>query len=185
MFITDLGASWDTLIVVVITTVGIYLALIAFSRLAGLRSFAQMTNFDLAATVAFGSLIATTSVGDTPLAAGVVGLAVLFTIHWLLAQTRRYRRPERLLDNAPILLMSRGKHLPQQLAAAQMNRNDLRSKLRLAGVSRFDQVFAAILEVTGEVSVIRVAPDDELSEPELFAGVRGRDILFPNHQFSD
>jgi len=81
--------------------------------------------------------------------------------------------------------MSHGEHIPQHLSIAQMNRNDLRSKLRLAGVHRFEQVFAAILEVTGDVSILISSEDDTEAEPELFAGVRGREILFPDHQFTD
>lgn len=184
MFASGLGASWQTLAVVAICTAGAYLALIMFSRVAGLRSFAQMTNFDMAATIAFGSMVATTSIStSTPLLAGAVGLAVLFVIQWVLAYLRRHRTPEKLVDSSPLLLMIGGRVLHEHLITAQMTRSDLHSKLRLAGVTRYDQVGAVVLEVTGAVSVLTTGPDDLPMEPELFARVRGREQLFPGHDF--
>lgn len=184
MFTSGLGSSWQMLVVAAISTVGIYLALILFSRNAGLRSFSQMTNFDMAATVAFGSMLATTSLNSsTPLLVGVVGLAVLFAIQWLLAQARRRRGPERLMDSGPLLLMSGDQVMAQHLATAQMTNSDLRAKLRLAGVTRYDQVGAVILEVTGSVSVLVKGPDDPPMDPDLFASVRGREQLFSDDNF--
>lgn len=186
MSFSDFGTTWQTLVVVAVSTIGIYLALILFSRVAGLRSFSQMTNFDMAATVAIGSMLATTALSSsTPLLAGVVGLAVLFAIQWALAQVRRHRGPARLLDNSPLVLMSGSEVLSEHLTIAQMTRSDLRSKLRLAGVTRYDQVGAVILEVTGDVSVLVKGPDDPPMEPDLFVSVRGRDQLFSTDEFAD
>lgn len=71
MFPEQLGTSWGTIALVVVSTAAIYVALIVYSRLAGLRSFAQMTNFDVAATVAIGSMTATTAVStDVSVARG-------------------------------------------------------------------------------------------------------------------
>ncbi|MDN6123724.1 MAG: DUF421 domain-containing protein [Brevibacterium sp.] len=181
---SDLGTTWQTLVVVVISTVGNYLALILFSRVAGLRSFSQMTNFDMAATVGIGSMLATTALSSsTPLLVGVVGLAVLFAVQWVVSRLRRHRGPERLVDNSPLVLMSGADVLSEHLTIAAMTRSDLRSKLRLAGVTRYDQVGAVVLEVTGEVSVLVKGPDDPPMDPDLFASVRGRDQLFSDDSF--
>lgn len=186
MFASGLGASWQTLAVVAICTAGAYLALILFSRAAGLRSFAEMTNFDLAATIAFGSMVASTAVTTSAsLLAGVVGLAVLFSIQWMLAQVRRRRRLHRLLDGDPLLLMSGDRVLSEHLAVAQMTPSDLRAKLRLAGVTRYDQVGAVVLESTGVVSVLVQGRADPPMDPDLFASVRGREQLFPDHEFTE
>ncbi|WP_019852644.1 DUF421 domain-containing protein [Actinopolyspora mortivallis] len=167
------GVSWTVLVVVVVGTVGMYLVLILFSRLAGLRSFAQMTNFDLAATVAFGSIIATTAVsGSTPLVQGAVALGTLFLVQWLVARARGRRRWEGLVDNWPLLLMDGPEILYDNLRKAQMTRNDLLSKLRLAGVTHFDQVGAAVLEASGDVSVLLRGADGREVSPELLASVR-------------
>lgn len=163
---------------VAISAACVYLALVLFSRLAGLRSFAQMTNFDLAATVAFGSITATTAVSTkTSLVQGALALAVLFVMQGVMAQLRRYRAAQAAVDSHPLLLMSGSHVLPGNLARAQMTRNDLRSKLRLAGVTRFEQVGAVVLEATGEVSVLTQEPGGPAIDPDLFQRVQGREML--------
>ncbi|WP_007027423.1 DUF421 domain-containing protein [Saccharomonospora iraqiensis] len=167
-------ASWQTLALVAVSTVAIYLALIGFSRVAGLRSFSQMTNFDFAATVAFGSITATTATSpDISLAQGALALAVLFATQSLLAYLRKRPRVERLADNRPLLLIQDEHELSENLDRAQMTRNDLYAKLRLAGVTHLDQVDVAVLETTGEVSVLRVDPDGRRVDPRLLANVEG------------
>lgn len=111
-------------------------------------------------------------------------MAVLFVIQWVVARLRRHRGPERLVDNSPLVLMSGSDVLSEHLTIAQMTRSDLRSKLRLAGVTRYDQVGAVILEVTGDVSVLVKDPEDPPMEPDLFVSVRGRDHLFSDDHFA-
>ena len=59
-----LGASWTLLGTVLIGTVGVYVAVIALTRLSGVRSLAKMSSFDVAATVAVGSAVASTALGS-------------------------------------------------------------------------------------------------------------------------
>lgn len=178
MFPAELGASWGSLALVVVSTVGAYVAMIVFSRITGLRSFAQMTNFDIAATVMFGSIAATTAVTrSTPLLQGVVALAVLFAVQVLIARGRLARRVEAAVDNAPLLLMSGSTVLEDNLARARMTDGDLRSKLRLAGVTRTADVRAVVLETTGTVSVVTAGPDEPPIDLDLFAGIRGYEQL--------
>lgn len=176
--LSSLGASWGTIGIVALSTVGIYLALILFSRIAGLRSFAQMTNFDLAATVTFGSMAATTSIStEVSLWQGAVGMAVLFAVQALIAYLRRRKRIEDVVDNRPLLLMDGSEVLTESLAAARMTEDDLRSKLRLAGVVRVEQVAAVVLETTGSVSVLTVDAEGRSLDPVILNSVRGADRL--------
>lgn len=134
MFPGGLSASWGAIALVVVSTVAAYLALVMFSRMAGLRSFAQMTNFDMAATVAFGSMVATTAVSTrVSLLQGAIGLVVLFVTQALIAQVRMRRLGTDAVDSRPRLLMSGTHVLSDNLSRAQMTRDDLRAKLRLGG----------------------------------------------------
>lgn len=179
---SQLGSSWNTVVMVVISTVAVYLALILFSRIAGLRSFAEMTNFDLAATVIFGSMAATTAVStSTSLLQGVVALAVLFTAQALIAYVRRLKRVERAVDNRPLLLMDGTEVLTDNLARARMTDDDLRSKLRIAGVGRVEQVAAVVLETTGTISVLTVDQQGRHLDPTMLQSVRDADRLWQAH----
>lgn len=172
MFPSALVPSWGSLAIVAVSTAGAYLGLIALSRIAGLRSFAQMTNFDVAATIAFGSIVATTSVSaSVTLLQGLLALAVLFGAQGLIAHLRKHRGMERIADNRSLLLMRGTRELTTNLNQAQMTRNDLYAKLRLAGVTHLDQVEAVVLETTGEVSVLKTDPDGARLDPRMLTSV--------------
>lgn len=61
-----LTTTWTDILMVLISTMGIYAALIIFTRFAGLRSFSKLSSFDFAVTVAVGSVIATTVLTENP-----------------------------------------------------------------------------------------------------------------------
>ena len=170
MFLTSLGASWTQLAVVVVAGLVAYAAVIALTRLAGVRSLAKMSSFDFAATVAMGSALASTLLGSVPLAAGAVGLALLFALQWTLATLRRRGMLHGVVDNRPILLMAGETVLEDNMRHARVSREELWAQLRLHGVQRRADVRAVVMETTGDISVL-AGPggvDDELLD-----GVRG------------
>lgn len=146
----------------VASAVGIYLALVLYTRLAGLRSFSKMSSFDFAMTVAIGSLIATTILTpDPPLLQAVVALAVLYVIQTVVAQWRISSPTVRhLMDNEPLLIMKGDQVLEDAMKEARITRADLMAKLREANVLRLDQGRAVVVETTGDVSVLHVGPED-------------------------
>ena len=170
----QLGASWTDLAVVVVSGVVVYIVVIALSRLAGVRSLAKMSSFDFAATVAVGSTIASTLVGSASLAAGAVGLALLFGLQYVVATLRRRDLLHGLADNAPILLMAGAEVVEGNLRHARVSREELYSQLRLNGVHRLDQVRAVVMETTGDISVLQAG---EPLDAELVEGIRGGELL--------
>jgi uncharacterized membrane protein YcaP (DUF421 family) len=174
MLLERLGASWTSLAVVVIGGLAAYATVIALTRLAGVRALAKMSSFDFAATVAIGSLLASVLVGSAPLAAALLGLAVLYGMQYLVATLRRRNLLLGLVDNAPILLMAGPEVLEGNLRHARVSREELWAQLRLAGVHRRDQVAAVVMETTGDISVLRAG---EPFDAELLAGVRGAEQL--------
>jgi uncharacterized membrane protein YcaP (DUF421 family) len=170
--VTDLGVGWGQLVAIVIAAVVIYATVILAARLVGLRSFAKMSAFDLAMTVAVGSVIASASTGAAPLAAAVTAIVVLFGLQASVARLRRTSRLDRLVDNQPLLLMDGATILDDHLDAVRLTREDLVAKLRSANVSRLDQVQAVVFETTGDISVLH---GDRPLDPALLDGVR-RDV---------
>jgi uncharacterized membrane protein YcaP (DUF421 family) len=77
----------STLWMVAFSAVGMYVALIAFTRLAGLRSFSKISSFDFATTVAFGSVLASTILTeDPPLVQAVVALGIIYGMQYVVAR---------------------------------------------------------------------------------------------------
>lgn len=174
-----LGLSWTDAATVVVSTVGVYLAFLLLLRLAGQRALAAMSSFDFAAAIALGAVMGRAILGYTPtLAAGLLGMATLFALQSLFGVLRRSHRLDRALSNLPLLLMANGAVLPDNLREAKIVEDELRQKLRLAGIRRYDDVAAVILERTGAISVLR---QGETIAPELITDIRGRELLADEH----
>lgn len=150
-----LGTTWDQVGMIAISTLGIFAAIIALTRLAGLRSFSQMSSFDFAMTVAIGSLMASTaSSPSTTLVNGIIALALLYGIQIAIAKARLRTAASKVVDNDPLLLMHHGQLLHDNLRRARVAERDLWAKLRYAGVTDPSQVLAVVFETTAEVSVL-------------------------------
>lgn len=172
-----LGLQWTDAAAVVVSTIGIYLTFLVLIRIVGQRALAAMSNFDFAAAVALGAVMGRVILGYTPtLLAGVIGLGTLFALQGLFGIIRRNPRADTVLSNLPLLLMADGRLLEDNLRRAHIVETELREKLRLAGVRRYDDVACVILERTGGVSVLQRG---EAIGHELIADVRGRDALGP------
>ncbi len=173
-FVTSASALGGAFLSAVI----IYFLVIVSTRLAGVRSFAKMSGFDFAMTIAVGSVLASTAMSPSvPVPVGVTVLAVLFGVQWGLAKLRVVFPPfSKLLDNEPVLVMKEGEILEDNLARCGVTRDDLASKLREANVLRLDHVRAVIVETTGDVTVLHGDPAVELS-PEIFRGVRDAQVI--------
>lgn len=175
MFDTPLSALTDALIAVVPSAFVMYATVLFFARWAGVRSFAQMSNFDIAITIAIGSTVATTVVGDKRmLAQGIVALASLYAIQLVVSKLRhRSRKVEKTVDNRPILLMSSGgRMLERNMRVARITADDLRSVLRRANVQDLACVRAVVMEGTGEVHVLHGQDTNQQPDPWIVQGVR-------------
>ncbi len=151
--------SW---VEIFITSLGIYLAVIIFTRIAGKRSFSKLSGFDFAMTVAIGSIIATTALSaSVSLLQGVIGLLSVYVLQISAALLRRFKVFQNILDNTPLLLMDGEKILDHNLRKARVTESDLRSKLRESNVIKISQVKAVVFETTGTISVLH-AEDTEL-----------------------
>ena len=174
-----LGVSWTDGATVLVSAIGLYLAFLIMLRIVGQRALTAMSSFDLAATIAFGAVMGRAVLGYTPtLAAGVLGMATLLALQAVFGMLRRSSRLDRTLTNLPVLLMADGMVLQDHLSKANIVEDELRQQLRLAGIHRYDEVAAVILERTGAIRVLRRG---ETIAPELLTDVRGRERLATQH----
>lgn len=157
-----------------LSTVGIFITVITYTRIAGLRSFSKMSSFDFAMTVAVGSIIATIAVTQASLVEGMVALAGLYILQVIIAVLRRFNFMKQIVDNTPTLLMIDGKMLTQNMNRSRVTEKDILSKLREANVSNIDNVRAVVLETTGDISILH---GDGKLDPRLFEGVKNSDLI--------
>jgi uncharacterized membrane protein YcaP (DUF421 family) len=157
---SGLSISGMNALAVAIATVAIYLAFIALIRVLGQRSLAAMSVPEVAGVVALGAVIGRTALLAVPsLGGGIVALTVLLCVQRVLRVSQRSRGFRTLLDRQPVLLARDGKCDDAAMRRAGVSEDDLRQRLRLAGISRWEQVGRVVLERNGQISVVRHDPE--------------------------
>ena len=145
--------------------------IILLVKVVGLRSFSKMTSFDFVMTVAMGSLLATiaTVTQWSGFVQAMTAATALFAVQYLLARVRKASDSfESLIQNEPVLLMRDGVFIEAALTSTRVAKSDLIAKLREANVLELSKVRAAVLETTGDVSVMH----GDVLEETLISGVR-------------
>jgi Ca2+/Na+ antiporter len=96
-----------------------YAALVTFLRISGKRTLSKMNAFDLVVTVALGSTLATVVLSkDVPLAEGLLALALLIALQWVVAWgSTRSQRVSELVKSEPQILYHRGAMIEAALQA--------------------------------------------------------------------
>lgn len=170
----ELWSSFDQVIRVVLTSVLVYAGAVAALRLAGRRTLAQMSAFDVVVTIAIGSTIASTVVPPSPAVSdGLAALGALLVSQVTVAAVRqRFPATRRLLDFAPRTIFREGAFdLRRSPGSAQVTQDEVFSMLRREGVFDLSNVHIVVLEPTGTISVARSDPPPD---SEIMRGVATR-----------
>ncbi len=174
-----IAAQWSELAMVLLSVIVVYTAILAHTRIVGLRSFSKMSSADFAMTVAIGSLFGSTISSPSPtLFVGLFALAVLFSGKWLFA-TLRQRVPafSRVVENEPLLLMAGSEFVEANLLKAKVTRADVYGKLRASNTLTYEQVLAVVFETTGDISVLHSSNPQARVHPDFLKDVIGHDRL--------
>ncbi|ROS44307.1 DUF421 domain-containing protein [Amycolatopsis thermoflava] len=143
-------------IAVALATVVMYVVFLVLVGIMGRRSLAAMSVFDVAGVMAFGAVLGRTALLSAPaLAGGVVAMVTLFVLQRVSALAQRTRLLGRLLRHEPVLLMAGRDIRHADLLRARVTPDELRQRLRLAGITRLDEVAWVVFETNGQISVGR------------------------------
>lgn len=157
--------STDGLWAIVLTAIGIYIALVVLTRISGKRSFSKMSSFDFAMTVSIGSVMATVIISKSvSLQHGITGLAIIYILQMAVAAARKWQPVRHIMDNKPTLLMENGEIIEGSLEKCKVTESDLKAKLREANVIQISEVKAVVFESTGDISVLHGSSDKTLDD---------------------
>ncbi len=171
----QLGIEPHRIPVVILATVGIYLAFMILVKLFGTRVLTSMTASDAVIIIMFGAVSGRVIVGNPPtLAAGIVGLLTLMVLEAAFGTFRRYIRWSRYIDRRPVLLVYDGELLPENMHFAHITESDVNSATRKAGLGRRADIQLMILEPTGQISVIKIG---QFVDPALFRDILGAERI--------
>ncbi len=171
----ELGASWTDLGLTALTATAVYVAMLVLSRLFGQRQFSRLTTYDLPFLLTVGALVGRVVLVRTSIVGAVAGMTMLFVLHaatgWL---HHHVGLVHRAIQNRPILLVAGGQVLDEGLRRARVSVLELHENLRRAGLGRFEDVEAAIMERTGDISILSRG---QVADPQVFTDVRGAEHL--------
>lgn len=140
---------------VLVRSAALVLVTLLLIRLLGRRVIARLTFFDLIAAIALGVIVAAVSLNLVSLAGGLLALAVwaLFpaALHLL---SLKYKTVRDFTQGRETVLINQGRVQEDQLMAARYTPEDLLSQLRARNVFNFADVEFAVLEPTGDLSVL-------------------------------
>lgn len=173
MDLSWITTSYPTVLIVFLSAIAIYIALMVFTRIAGLRSFSKMSSFDFAITIAIGAMVGAAIIApDPPLLQAVAAIGSLYVLQALVNYLRsKSSFFSKWIDNNPLLLMQGTEILDQNLKKARVSRKELRYKLREANVTQLSQVKAVVLESTGDVNVLHRTDTNHQIDEELLKDV--------------
>jgi len=141
----------------VIRSLVIYFVLWAVLRVSGRRTLAKMTNFDLVLLLIVGGVTQRALLGQdysVTNALLVVGTLVLTDVILSLLQ-REFPPLSKLLNGEPMIVVEEGQPLLGRLNRARLTVEQvLASARRSHGLESMEEIKYAILEASGEISII-------------------------------
>lgn len=126
-------------------------------RLAGKRTLSETTTFDFALVLIISETVQQALIKSDNsitnaflLIITMVGLDVLLSLF-----KQRSRAFEKFMDGAPLVILEHGRPIREYLTKARVDETDiLAAARRLHGLERLDQIKYAVLECSGEISII-------------------------------
>lgn len=141
----------------VLRAAAIYLVLMVLFKIAGRRSLAELTTFDLVLLMVIGEATQQALLGDDfSLVNAVLVIVTLIAIDIGFSLVKlRSLGFSRLLDGGPTILVEQGRVLRQRLKHARLDEEDILEASRSAqGIVDISQIKFAILERNGKISII-------------------------------
>jgi len=147
----------------------LYILVLVVMRLMGKREIGQLQPFELAISIMIADL-ASIPMTDTgvPITNGVIPILGLLVMHLLISLINMKSMWARgVICGRPSILIYRGKIEEQALKKERFTINELEERLRGENVFNLGDVEYAILETSGQVSVIQ-KPEKRNTTPEDF-----------------
>lgn len=147
----------------------LYIVVLIVMRLMGKREIGQMQPFELAISIMIADLAAT-PMAETgiPISNGIVPILGLLVMHLVISTLNiKSTKAREIICGKPTILIYRGKIDEKALKKERFTINELEERLRGNNVYNLGDVEYAILETSGQVTVIQ-KPEKRNTIPEDF-----------------
>ena len=144
-------APWE----IVVRSVLIYAALLFALRIFGKREVGQMTLYDLVLILLVANAVQPAMTGpDNSLAGGIVIIAALVLLNFLIGRLDRFGFFHRLLEPEPTIVIRDGQYLLHNMRREGVEREELETAIREHGLESVTQVQMGVLEPDGTISIV-------------------------------
>ena len=152
----------------------LYIIVLIVMRIMGKREIGQMQPFELAISIMIADLAAT-PMAETgiPISNGIIPILGLLVMHLVISTINiKSTKAREILCGKPSILINKGKIDENVLRKERFTINELEERLRDNNIFNIGDVEYAILETSGEVTIIQkpskrnVIPEDLNIEPE-------------------
>ncbi|EYB68526.1 hypothetical protein DEIPH_ctg021orf0037 [Deinococcus phoenicis] len=141
----------------VLRSAAIYLFLLLIFRLSGKRTLAQITTFDMILLLIISEVTQQAMIGDDfSVTQALLAITTLVGLDvGLSLWKQRSPKLERLIDSVPVLILEHGRPIPERMKQLRIDESDILDAAReLQGLERLEQIKYAVLERSGNISII-------------------------------
>ncbi|HEX6548772.1 MAG TPA: YetF domain-containing protein [Candidatus Dormibacteraeota bacterium] len=139
----------------VLRSVVIYLALLIGLRLFGKREIGQFTIYDLVLVLLVANAVQPAVTGpDSSLTGGLLIVATLVLLNFLVSRLDRIAFVHRLLEPEPTIIIHDGRYLQARMAREGVDRDECEAAIREHGMADVSEVRLGVLEPDGTISIV-------------------------------
>ena len=148
--------DWKSVLHVAVATIIAFITLFIFVRISGKRTLAKFNAFDFVVTVALGSTLSYMMLAMVSIVEGSVVLMLTILLQYIFAWTARSsKKIERLINAVPSLIFYEGKFISKAMAKESITEAEIFSMIRSSGIENVEEVKAVVMEVNGQITVVR------------------------------
>jgi len=150
--------DWPSLGNIALCAIISYLALFLFIRISGKRTLAKLNAFDFVVTVTLGSTLSSMILGKTTVAEGLVAIIIIILLQYALAWlANKSQTAENVINSSPTLLFYNGLFLKDAMDKEVITQEEIYAEVRKYRLHRMEDVKAVILELSGDITVVKKA----------------------------
>ncbi|AZR73160.1 hypothetical protein BBF96_07040 [Anoxybacter fermentans] len=165
-------------LIIIFRTFFLYFLLLVMIRIMGKRELGQLSPFDFVVAIMIAELAAIPMEDESiPIINGILPIVILVILQILLSYlTLKNETIRRWINGSPSILIKNGKIQTKEMKKARCNINDILESLRKKNIFDISDVEFAILETSGQLSVMpksqkRPVTPEDLGIPTSYEGL--------------
>lgn len=157
------------MLVIFVRSIILYVFVFMTMRIMGKREIGQLQPFEFAITIMIADLAASPMANNgIPLTNGIIPILGLLVLHLIISVLNlKSLRIRQFICGKPSILIHRGRIDEKVLKKERLTINELEERLRTGGVSTLFDVEYAILETSGDLTIVQ-KPNKRTTIPEDF-----------------